>query len=526
MMPALDGDQNNCYLPSAPYSVFTPGFRHGPIALEKHQISKNAQALNTTLDWTGFQMAILEGERFESNNEPTIWDTEDGRFADDMTSWFDQFGFETHGSLIPGDKANRTSFSHGKVDSITPLSSDDSTTRPLGFQSLLLGTDVTIQDCDRRKDHGGQGGVAYPDQHGVPDCAWPCIVGYHDENPNRYHEMVGEDFILDSMKEETDSCLDIDKVPALEFSISYDSKPSIKSAYMAGMGDGSKDVVSFKPVTPSNGTILKRELANSTTPTRHTRKRELAEPGHVHTSLKVSLRYAVASEARSTLLDIHEGESKTCQLRRRLGGNAGIWVEAQPEEHKAAPGYHIGDGGVGDQKLAGDDVQVMPDGFGEYITSLFVPRMGYGKGLDTTTGLNAHSTTHLPLPATGHTPDNTRSGGSESGHLPFDIGDDFTTKVCVHITIIKSVSSSNIIKGLTNNTRASQTSSDRPPVLADTCSDPPPKSTTASTRESKFQKVDNAVHSTACQLSWRLWFTGFLYPPAPGYTRIPFTCVS
>jgi hypothetical protein len=88
------------YLKSTPYTLTKPSFRHGPITLAKAEVGKGVKTMDDTLDWTAFQMAILggAGDFFQDMSID-----EDTKQADDIASWFDTFGFETYGVLIPGD---------------------------------------------------------------------------------------------------------------------------------------------------------------------------------------------------------------------------------------------------------------------------------------------------------------------------------------------------------------------------------------------------------------------------------------
>lgn len=88
------------YLKSTPYTLTKPSFRHGPITLAKAEVGKGVKTMDDTLDWTAFQMAILggAGDFLEDTSSE-----EDTKQVEEITSWFDTFGFETYGVLIPGD---------------------------------------------------------------------------------------------------------------------------------------------------------------------------------------------------------------------------------------------------------------------------------------------------------------------------------------------------------------------------------------------------------------------------------------
>ncbi|KAL9567464.1 hypothetical protein ACKAV7_008414 [Fusarium commune] len=85
------------YLNSTPFTPTMPSFRHGPILFSKAEVSNGMQAMDNTLDWTAFQMAILgAGGLLEDLSE----EEEDIEQVEEITSWFDTFGFETYGVLI------------------------------------------------------------------------------------------------------------------------------------------------------------------------------------------------------------------------------------------------------------------------------------------------------------------------------------------------------------------------------------------------------------------------------------------
>ncbi|KAL4730792.1 hypothetical protein ACLX1H_002832 [Fusarium chlamydosporum] len=108
------------YLKSTPYTLTKPSFRHGPITLAKAEVGKGVKTMDDTLDWTAFQMAILggAGDFFQDMSAD-----EDTKQAEEITSWFDTFGFETYGALIPGDvpvpePESEPESTHGRVPSL------------------------------------------------------------------------------------------------------------------------------------------------------------------------------------------------------------------------------------------------------------------------------------------------------------------------------------------------------------------------------------------------------------------------
>ncbi|KAK0632164.1 hypothetical protein B0T14DRAFT_559878 [Immersiella caudata] len=99
------------YLQSTPFTLTAPTFRHGPIRIAKpdRTIGQLAAAVDDTLDWTAFQMAIIggAGDFFtEVTDYSRPSDTEvDER--DETATWFAEFGFESPGGLVPAAEALR-----------------------------------------------------------------------------------------------------------------------------------------------------------------------------------------------------------------------------------------------------------------------------------------------------------------------------------------------------------------------------------------------------------------------------------
>jgi hypothetical protein len=91
-------DDETIYFQSTPYTMNMQTFRHGRIFLPKPDIPR-CMSIDDTLDWTAFQMAILGGAGdFISGSSDFTHRDEDG--LDDLSAWFDGFGFETAGGLV------------------------------------------------------------------------------------------------------------------------------------------------------------------------------------------------------------------------------------------------------------------------------------------------------------------------------------------------------------------------------------------------------------------------------------------
>jgi hypothetical protein len=116
------------YFKSTPYSLTTPGFRHGLISFAKSEIGKGARTMDDTLDWTAFQMAILGGADYFTNDN---CDEEDSKYADEIKKWFATFSYDGCGNLIPEDfpspRTSSTLSTAGSSDGELPIPVDAET---------------------------------------------------------------------------------------------------------------------------------------------------------------------------------------------------------------------------------------------------------------------------------------------------------------------------------------------------------------------------------------------------------------
>ncbi|EAQ93672.1 hypothetical protein CHGG_01907 [Chaetomium globosum CBS 148.51] len=92
------------FLDSNPCTLTMPAIRHGRIRLSKSDlpINKLAAAVDDTLDWTAFQMAILGGAG-DFFSEPTDYSRPSEAELDELeqlASWYSEFGFDGAGSLV------------------------------------------------------------------------------------------------------------------------------------------------------------------------------------------------------------------------------------------------------------------------------------------------------------------------------------------------------------------------------------------------------------------------------------------
>ena len=136
------------FLPCRPYTLTMPTFRHGTIRLAKADLAiaysstkLAAVAVDETLDWTAFQMAILggAGDFFGESTDYSRRSDAEADEVDDLCDWFDSFGFEGHGRLI-------------------------STERPISTPSPTISTPVTSRASDQS--------LPIPVEHEHPDGFW------------------------------------------------------------------------------------------------------------------------------------------------------------------------------------------------------------------------------------------------------------------------------------------------------------------------------------------------------------------
>ncbi|PNP58510.1 hypothetical protein THARTR1_01526 [Trichoderma harzianum] len=121
---------------STPFTRNSPSFRHGPIVLSDAG-SRNSVATveavegDRDVDWTAFQTAILGGAAEDLDGlfpeEPVQADEEESHMAEEVTTWFEGFGFETPGELIASEKKSERSAQRDSAGSMTSAASTPST---------------------------------------------------------------------------------------------------------------------------------------------------------------------------------------------------------------------------------------------------------------------------------------------------------------------------------------------------------------------------------------------------------------
>ncbi|EGY18607.1 uncharacterized protein VDAG_09133 [Verticillium dahliae VdLs.17] len=94
-------DAEFIFLHSTPCTINVPTFSHGRIRIPKPESILCADIMpDKTLDWTAFQVAILGGAGdLVSGGSDLTRRTDDDEF-DDITAWFDDFGFESAGRFV------------------------------------------------------------------------------------------------------------------------------------------------------------------------------------------------------------------------------------------------------------------------------------------------------------------------------------------------------------------------------------------------------------------------------------------
>lgn len=135
----------------------SPSFRHGPIVLSDAGSRDSVVTAEVVeeeprdVDWTAFQTAILGGSNGDLEGlfpeEPIPADEEEGKMAEDVTTWFEGFGFETHGELIAAsekssEKKSDRSTQRDSAGSMTSAASTPSTVQTEAEAELQ--TPVTI----------------------------------------------------------------------------------------------------------------------------------------------------------------------------------------------------------------------------------------------------------------------------------------------------------------------------------------------------------------------------------------------
>ncbi|CRK11318.1 hypothetical protein BN1708_010123 [Verticillium longisporum] len=200
-----------------------PTFCHGRIRIPKPGFVLYADVMpDKTLDWTAFQVAILggAGDFFSDSLDPMHGSDDDE--LEDITTWFDDFGFKSEGRLVRARRSappGRLGTTHSRrrsdaASSNSAVTADSDT----DFRGLLMGActhdhgdGATNQwsstpsrnhnDCShmaisarrpqRAAEFSGDGGIWSPPQSPMMDLSFVGEVGIEDIVPMGYN--IGHD---------------------------------------------------------------------------------------------------------------------------------------------------------------------------------------------------------------------------------------------------------------------------------------------------------------------------------------------
>ncbi|KAH6853361.1 hypothetical protein B0I37DRAFT_4527 [Chaetomium sp. MPI-CAGE-AT-0009] len=143
--PSKPNTDDYIYLDSNPCTLTMPAIRHGRIRLAKSDlpINKLAAAVDDTLDWTAFQMAILGGAG-DFFSEPTDYSRPSEAELDELeelASWYGEFGFDGAGALVGPSEPRTPTQPWTPVLPRTPVLSPPSpTSTPGSSPRTVVGT--------------------------------------------------------------------------------------------------------------------------------------------------------------------------------------------------------------------------------------------------------------------------------------------------------------------------------------------------------------------------------------------------
>lgn len=110
LTPPITPSANFITLPSTPFTVISPLFRHGKIRLSYiHPIRNDTLPEDEALDWTSFQIAIagkMDEYGLDTRDEEQ-WE-KDEMELDELMEWWAGFGFTGWGKLVGGFRADTT----------------------------------------------------------------------------------------------------------------------------------------------------------------------------------------------------------------------------------------------------------------------------------------------------------------------------------------------------------------------------------------------------------------------------------
>ncbi|KOS21535.1 hypothetical protein ESCO_005149 [Escovopsis weberi] len=138
------------YFRSTPFTLTNPAFRHGPITFQKSEIKGGSLLTESPVfDLAAFQSAIggvgdlsevLAPEEARDNSD----EDDESHMADEVTAWFKEFGFETHGELIVAEKPSDRNLDRTSWDSACSMGTTLS-------MPLIIKTDLADSAAEPQK---------------------------------------------------------------------------------------------------------------------------------------------------------------------------------------------------------------------------------------------------------------------------------------------------------------------------------------------------------------------------------------
>ncbi|KAK5657076.1 hypothetical protein OQA88_3603 [Cercophora sp. LCS_1] len=170
------------FLPSTNYTLTHPHFRQGPIRLSRADlpITKLATAIDDTLDWTAFQMAILGGAGDFFGESTDYSKPSDGEIleGDEIARWFGEFDVPV-GDMVGVEEARERGEMREMREVKMPVVV---VTRPTGLGlGLGLGLGVELEGSGVRVPPRGSsllGGLVLPGGIGAGQEGVGCGLGW------------------------------------------------------------------------------------------------------------------------------------------------------------------------------------------------------------------------------------------------------------------------------------------------------------------------------------------------------------
>ncbi|TVY28334.1 hypothetical protein LHYA1_G003670 [Lachnellula hyalina] len=182
-------NQDHIFLPSTPFTLTSPNFRHGPIRVERilkySQDPSSPEPEDEPLDWTAFQMAIqgTMNDASAVDDADDEWEADEAEL-DDIMNWWQSFGFYGIGRLAQDAPARMRVVKDSKKKSVWSTDFDD---------KMLVNLEARDEDLDRSPDMGsGSGSADFEDVLNVfeldTDTSVSEIIGDVVNSPQKGHE--------------------------------------------------------------------------------------------------------------------------------------------------------------------------------------------------------------------------------------------------------------------------------------------------------------------------------------------------